>query len=66
MTANNLLKVLKILVPLCEKNEPFCAEHDVVYLCGPSPKVMHGEDLQTLEDLGAIYDEELGSWKCYT
>ncbi len=68
MTPNNLLKALKVLVPLLSNKDAHdvCAEHDELYLRGPPPKFMFAEDVQKLEDAGFKWDEGTEAWKCYT
>jgi hypothetical protein len=43
-----------------------CAEHDEIYLNGPAPEDMSAEHRSVLKDLGADYDERVGSWQVFT
>jgi hypothetical protein len=66
-----LYKALKILLDYVEKRCPgsncdFSAEHDVLYIGGPSKNQVDPVDVAILAQLGVYWDEEYESWKMFT
>lgn len=61
MNTKKLLRALEIL-PTGE----ISAEHDVLYIGGPAPATLPKDQVQSLDDIGCRWDEDMESWFFFT
>lgn len=66
-TLSTLLEGMQILNKYMGKVEGECAaEHDIIYLPGPSKEELSAEDAKRLDDLGFFFDDQYDSWARFT
>lgn len=60
-----LSDALKVLLKYAPDGD-VCAEHDEIYLTGPSPSDISGDDAKELERVRCRWDASTDSWVMFT